>query len=106
MKRLYSTDDRVMAGHIHSILEEQGIRCMIKNQSLAGAVGELPPIECWPEIWIIDDEDFEYARDLIQAFASPLTKHTPDWKCACGETVEGQFRSCWNCGRTDPLYSG
>lgn len=104
MKKLYSTDDRVKAGHIQSILEEQGIRCMIKNQNLAGAIGELPPIECWPEIWIIDDEEFDHAQDLIYLYTSPLIKHTSDWKCTCGEMIEGQFLSCWNCGKVNPHY--
>lgn len=102
MKKIYSTDDRVNAGHLQSILEENGIRTLIKNQSLSGAIGELPPIECWPEIWIIDDEDFERANDLIQAFSPPLAKRSPDWKCECGEKVEGQFLTCWNCGRASP----
>lgn len=102
MKKLYSTDDRVRAGHIQSILEERGIRCLIKNQSLSGAIGELPPIECWPELWIIDDDEFDQARELIDAYFTPLDKPGPDWKCGCGEIIEGQFLTCWNCGRANP----
>lgn len=105
MRKIYSTDDRVKAGHLQSILEENGIRTLIKNQSLSGAIGELPPIECWPEIWIIDDGEFERANDLINAFIVPLPKHAPDWKCECGETIEGQFMTCWNCGRVNPNAS-
>lgn len=104
MKKLYSTDDRISAGHLQSILEEHGIRCVLKNQSLAGAIGELPPIECWPELWIIDDDEFERAQELIDAFFKPLDKHEPDWRCSCGELIEGQFLSCWNCGSTNPHH--
>jgi len=105
VKKLYSTDDRVMAGLVQSILEEEGIRCVIKNQSLAGAIGELPPIECWPEVWVIHDEEFVHAQELIDTLITPVDNPGPDWKCSCGETVEGQFLSCWNCGRSNPEIS-
>lgn len=102
MKKVYSTDDRVAAGHVQSILEQQGIRCLMKNQSLSGAIGELPPIECWPELWIIDDKDLDRARELIDAFIPPLEKTHADWRCVCGELIEGQFQTCWNCGGPAP----
>ena len=106
MKKLYGTDDRILAGQIQSVLEDHGIRCLLKNQSLAGAIGELPPLECWPELWIIDDEDFDRARELFDAFFTPMARSEPDWQCTCGETIEGQFLSCWNCGGSKPLDLG
>ncbi len=102
MKKLYSTDDKVLAGHLHSILEVHGIQSWIKNQNLSGAMGELPPIECWPEIWIINDDDFDPASDLLQSVLSPMKNKAPDWVCECGETLEGQYSSCWKCGRINP----
>ena len=102
MKKIYSTDDKVMAGHIHSILEDNGIRNWIKNLDLAGAAGELPPIECWPEIWIFNDDEFGEATHLVHSIIAPLPKHGPDWNCECGEILEGQYTSCWKCGRDNP----
>lgn len=102
MKKIYSTDDKVMAGHLQSILEENGIQCWIKNQSLSGALGELPPIECWPEIWIINDDEYDRANELVQSISAPLTKQSADWICECGEVLEGQYQSCWKCGRSSP----
>ena len=36
-------------------LEAQGIECVLRGEHLLGGVGELPPIECWPELWVVDE---------------------------------------------------
>ena len=102
MKKVYSTDDGILAGHIHSILEENGISCWIKNLNLSGAMGELPPIECWPEIWLIDEDDYGKALDIVHTYLAPTADDARDWKCECGEILEAQYRSCWKCGRNGP----
>ena len=97
MKKVYSAENIVMSGYVKSLLESCNIECMIKNQLLAGAIGEIPPIECWPEVWIMDDEDYSDAMELIK---SAISDHKTNsfWKCHCGETIEGQFSACWSCG--------
>ena len=97
MKKVYSTADIIMAGHVQSLLEADNIPCIVKNQSLAGGIGELPINECWPEIWVLNDEDSSEAEQIIQATLSP-SEQAP-WHCQCGEDIEGQFSVCWNCGR-------
>ncbi len=98
MKRVSSADNPVMAGHIQSLLEQAGIESEIRNLALGGALGELPPIECWPEVWIRHDEDHDRALALVEAELrrEPASE---SWNCRCGETIEGQFSHCWNCGR-------
>jgi hypothetical protein len=98
MKKVFSTDDRLLAGHIHSVLEAQNIGCWIKNLNLSGAIGELPPTECWPEIWIHDDDDYPLATKIIQDINSPATGENKSWTCQCGEINEVQFQICWRCG--------
>jgi len=102
MKKVYSAENLVMAGHVRSLLQQAGIDCEIRNQNLAGAVGELPPFECWPEVWIYDDGDYDKAMEVIrQALAGKNVG--PSWRCVtCGEVIEGQFSQCWRCGSERP----
>ena len=98
MKKIYLAENLVDAGLMKGLLENQGIECLVKNQSLAGALGELPPLECWPEIWIADESDYQRAEQIIHNAQAPA-ETAGDWPCECGETIEGQFTSCWNCKR-------
>ena len=86
-----------MAGHIHSLLEANGIECHLRNMNLTGGIGELPINECWPEVWVNDETDFDEADTLIQTMLARIDS-SPNWKCICGETIEGQFSKCWSCG--------
>ena len=80
------------------MLEEHGIRCMTKNQYLIGGSGELPPNECWPELWVMEDRDAGLAEKMVQQSLQAGDKNTSGWTCECGEILEGQFTECWNCG--------
>ncbi len=98
MKRVYSAEHGLMTEHIKDILQEEGINCMIKNLNLAGALGELPPIECWPEVWILEDEDYDRASSIVEDLIKDSDEYRSSWVCQCGEKIEGQFTACWNCG--------
>ena len=98
MKKIYSTEDNMMAGHIKSILQMEGIDCLIKNQHLSSAMGEIPPIECWPEIWIHSDEDYDRAMKIVTSAFTPKVTDLKPWRCHCGEEIEAQFTACWQCG--------
>ena len=74
---------------------------MIKNMYLASAAGELPPIECWPELWVVDDSRYAEALMLLKRNQAKLESIKETWKCGrCGEDIEGQFSECWNCGES------
>ena len=86
-----------MAGHIHSLLESNGIESHLRNMNLSGGIGELPINECWPEVWVIDDVDYDNAKELISTTFLKV-EHKQNWQCECGEKIEGQFNTCWSCG--------
>ncbi len=65
MQRVYTSSDPVSAGLVLSVLESAGIRCLLRNQYLTGALGELPVNECWPQVWVLDEADAPRARRLI-----------------------------------------
>ena len=101
MKVVYSASNISLVSIFQNILEAYGIRCWMKNQYLTAGVGEIPPIECWPQL-CVDDDDYEESKRIVdEALAE---KDLPVWKCAsCGEVIEGQFTDCWNCGKSRSL---
>lgn len=102
MKLLYTSADAVLIGHLHSILQNRNIDAWVRNLSLYGGMGELPPIECWPELWIRNPEDYNLAIKIITPFVSPAENRQSSWRCKCGEELEGQFDICWHCGEQRP----
>ena len=102
MKLLHSSIDLSIIGHLQTVLANEGIECWIKNQNLTGGIGELPPNECWPQLWIHNDADYSRAMEIVSPIISPTAPGKSSWKCACGETLEGQFDSCWQCGSNRP----
>lgn len=80
-----------------SLLEEAGIPCMIRHEYLSVAAGEVPFVP--PELWILNDEDYLRAKGIVDAWRDAKIEIHEAWVCpACGETIEGQFTSCWKCG--------
>jgi putative signal transducing protein len=98
VKKVYSSDNYIMAGHVHSLLEANNIECHLRNMNLTGGIGELPLNECWPEVWVNDESDFCSAEQLIKNALS-RAEHSENWQCRCGEMIEGQFERCWACGK-------
>lgn len=99
MKRIYTLQDPMLMGHIEAVLANHDIACFVKNRHLMGGVGDIPPIEAWPEIWVTHDTDAERALDVIHSLleAGP-EDNAPPWICAeCGESIEPQFTECWAC---------
>jgi len=84
---------------LKGLLENSGIPCMIRNENLSMAMGEIPPAECSPEIWVINDDDYPRAKEIIESWKNADTGTVEPWVCLqCGEKIEGQFTSCWKCG--------
>jgi hypothetical protein len=96
MIKIFSSSDYLLIHHYQNLLENAGIGCHIKQSYLSGGVGELPPIECWPELWIEDDLLQGKAMSLIQS--SGKQGDGTFWQCQCGEQLEPQFNVCWKCG--------
>lgn len=99
MKRIYSEPTPLFIHQLKDLLEEKGIATIIKNEFLAGGVGELPPTEVWPELWVVDKQDKEPAKRIVSGFIQSTKINLQDWICSsCGEKIEGQFNICWSCG--------
>ena len=101
MKRLIAHESLAHIGHLRNLLEQSGISCLIKNDQLSGGLGEIPFLDCLPELWVLRDEDLTRAQALLEAVhTTPVERRA--WRCgSCGETNEGQFAVCWQCGEAD-----
>jgi len=103
MKCLFAPTSIIDQGRLETLralLENEDIPCLIRNEHLSMALGEIPFSEGVPEIWVLNDEDYPRAYEMVEAWRnSPIESHD-NWLCSnCGETIEGQFTSCWKCGR-------
>ena len=103
MKRVYSSPASLMVGHIRNILEAEGIRCFVKNEFLGGGAGELPPTECWPELWVERAIDYERAERLVRETLEAGAHDDRTWTSPqIGQVLQPQFGACWNCGCVRP----
>ena len=101
MKKLYTFTlaDRAEAGLLKELLEREGVACLVRNEQLFAALGEIPFLECFPELWVVDDEVWPRAKLLLDNWFK-VDEVTASWSCpACDEVLEGQFGACWKCGK-------
>ncbi|WP_353236277.1 DUF2007 domain-containing protein [Diaphorobacter ruginosibacter] len=95
MLRLITAPDIVQARIWCDLLCEAGLPASVLREHFASAHGLMPPAECLPEIWLEYEEHASAARQLLLDLAQLPQRR---WQCRCGETVEGGFEQCWNCG--------
>ncbi|HTV96849.1 MAG TPA: DUF2007 domain-containing protein [Steroidobacteraceae bacterium] len=97
MKRVYRAGSLLQVAHARNVLISAGIECELRNVHLLGAMGDLPIMETWPQLYV-DDADERYALSVLRRAASVQTGEP--WTCQeCNEQLEPQFTSCWRCGR-------
>lgn len=99
MKKLYSTENRMIVFNLKNVLESEGIPARVVNEYAAGGAGDLATFDTWPELWVEDDSQFQQAEDIIQSILkNDREKH---WFCrGCQEKNDAAFRICWQCGRS------
>jgi hypothetical protein len=96
LKLVYRHENRLFVGNAKNILEHEGITTILRNEYASGGVGELSFLDSWPELWVMDDANYDEARKIIAAMSEPKTGN--DWVCpACHETNDPSFEICWKC---------
>ncbi|CAN5388700.1 DUF2007 domain-containing protein [soil metagenome] len=99
MRRLAQAPNLAIATLWVHALREEGVEATVQREFLGAVVGQLPPDQCLPEIWIDDETQFDSAKRLLQALQNRPQRR---WHCRCGELVEGGFEQCWQCGQMMP----
>ena len=95
MLKIYSSPNGVSVHNLKNVLQAQGIECDVRGENLMAGVGELPPVECWAELWILDETKADEAKSVVSRAAAPAGE---SWVCpSCNESVEAGFAECWNC---------
>jgi hypothetical protein len=72
LKRVFTAPTVTEAYLIKGILESEGIEVMIKNEHLSGLAGQVPFMDSWPEVWIMDDAEAEHAQAIIDEYHGGL----------------------------------
>lgn len=99
MKKLTSAPTIVTIHHFRNVLEAEGIASVIRNEHLGSILGDMPFAETWPQLWVVNDLDYDRAKQLISDDAIDESPQH-DWRCSnCKEENEGQFSACWKCGK-------
>jgi hypothetical protein len=97
MRKVHTAESVIEIAHLRNVLESAGIACVVRNDRLSGVLGEIPFVECWPELWIQESGQELRARGLIEQALRPRPSGRP-WTCPrCGERIEAQFSECWRC---------
>ena len=58
-------------------------------------MGELSPIQVWPEVWV-EDERYAEAKELVETLMAK--QDLAPWQCPkCAEENAANFEVCWQC---------
>lgn len=96
MLRLARAPNIVIAAFWVDALKQAGFSASVQRYFLGGLAGELPPDQCFPEVWLTHDHEKAGAEDMLHQLQNMPQRR---WLCVCGETVEGGFEQCWQCGK-------
>jgi hypothetical protein len=99
MQRVYSGDLLADVAHAQNLLEREGIESFIKHAALSSGLGDLPFLDCQPELWVYDDAEAPRALRVLQEALGPGPRAGTPWTCRrCGEINEPQLTAWWSCG--------
>ena len=101
MKEVFVTRNPAEAHLVRGLLENAGIAAVVENDALATGVGEIAETML-PSVCVLDDTEAERALSIVNDWLSAEPEATA-WECPkCGETIDGRFTACWECGTERP----
>ncbi len=96
MKEVYRAANPVQAAIVQALLAGHGIETVVFGDLAWGGIGELP-VDIYPRVMLLEEFQFDQARELVATFEQPAPTHGPVWRCECGEQHAAQFSHCWRC---------
>jgi len=75
VKRLFSSPDISEIGVLKGRLELAGIPCEIRNEFVSQAI---PGVAFEPELWLLNDEDYREASELLVVSRRPTNPEEPE----------------------------
>ncbi|MDO6720134.1 DUF2007 domain-containing protein [Psychrosphaera sp. 1_MG-2023] len=99
MKKIFTASNNIELEPYKAMLSEANIKFLVKNEFAMATVGEIPVNESWPQIWAIENQFADNARQLCVELEKTILADKDDWQCQeCGENNGGNFEFCWQCG--------
>jgi Putative prokaryotic signal transducing protein len=97
MKRLVQAPNLALATLWADQLQHAGVDTTVQRAFACGIAGEIPMDQSLPEVWVLNDADHTRATAVLHELQHQPHRH---WLChGCGESVDGPFDQCWNCGQ-------
>jgi hypothetical protein len=107
LKKVYTARSLADVHLLKGLLEGIGIEAEVQGEQAFQITGQVPSKLTSPTVWIINDDDFEKAEELVASFRESEIESSIEgspWRCSCGEENEGQFTECWSCGKSKPNF--
>ena len=102
MTRVYTHPDPAITHLVQNAIEQIGVAAVVRGERYGAALGEVPPVAAWSEVWVPDGSRLDEVRALVAEVTAEPEASDP-WTCpACGEDVGGTFGACWSCGVDRP----
>jgi len=102
MKLIYTHENRLLVSNVKNILENAGIPVTLKNEFVGSASGDLSPLSTWPEVWVLNEIDYDHAMRLVNKTLN--NESNDEWICAnCKESNSVTFDLCWNCQKENSI---
>ena len=104
VKEVFRHADSALVALYQSILEDEEIATFVGNEStqqalVTGVLAAFFPLpQFFPTLYVMHDEDYPKAMDILQSITSSPPLEGEDWTCPqCGEKAPGNFAMCWKC---------
>ena len=98
MIEIFRNVSPVKVGHFQSVLEEQGIATLFRNNNLSVVEATIPAF--YPALCIMNEEDHEKALSILKEIIKleETEINSPDVNCPqCNESNPANFETCWSC---------
>jgi hypothetical protein len=102
LKRLAQAPNIAIATLWADMLSQAGFAANVQRLYASSIAGEIPPDQALPEVWLVDESQFEAAQARLRELQHPPWR---EWVCQqCLERIEGPFDQCWHCGAMGPAW--
>lgn len=100
MRKVFVSQSLVEVESKKDLLDKSGIPNTIRNQQASTLAGAVPFAEVFPELWVLQDEDYDRAVMVMEDEPQHHGEDQSDWVCgSCGENNGYEFTECWKCGQ-------
>ena len=97
MKLVYTHQNFTQVALMRSLLDQERIPSITRNEHLSPLAGQLPLTEVMPQLWVAD-EDFHLAQSVVSDSQNAPATDFQAWNCPrCGAHNEANMGACWRC---------